>query len=78
MMLKKSKITILSFLSLILLTSCRATEYIPSECLIFSPIIIAEQDKESFLEYQDSFSREFLKSLLDYKETRKKICLDIN
>lgn len=73
-MQKKFKITILSLVSLALLISCKTTEYISSECIIFSPIIITEQDKESLLEYQNDFSYEFLKSLLDYKETRDKIC----
>jgi len=74
-MLKKSKLKILSFLSLILLGACQTKiEYVPSDCLVIPAIQITQKDEETLAKYQEEFSFEFIKSLSDIKKIRAKQC----
>lgn len=72
----KLKLRILSSLSLILLVACsQKVKYESSGCLIFPEISISETDKATLNKYQDELSYEFLYSLRNYKDIRKKECL---
>jgi hypothetical protein len=74
-MSRKLKATILSLVSLILLTSCKTTEYVYSDCLVLPAVIVTNQDKQSLYRYKDEFSHEFIRSLADLKEAREKKCI---
>lgn len=78
-MQNKSKLKILNFLSLILLTSCetKVIHYVASDCLVIPPIQTTKQDKETLIKYHDEFSYEFIKSLADQNEIRKKECAQL-
>ncbi len=71
-MKRLKKVTLLC-LSLILLTACE-TKYVSDGCVIFSDIVVLESDKEVLLENQDLLSRDFLISVKNYKDLRKKNC----
>lgn len=71
--MKKLKKLILPCLSLILLTACK-TKYVSYGCIMFSDIVVLESDKETLLENQEMLSRDFLVSLKNYKDLRKKNC----
>ncbi|MEY3415861.1 MAG: hypothetical protein RI930_52 [Pseudomonadota bacterium] len=71
-MKRLKKVTLLC-LSLILLTACE-TKYVSNGCVIFSDIVVLESDKEVLLENQDLLSRDFLISVKNYKDLRKKNC----
>jgi len=71
--MKRSKKLILPCLSLILLTAC-SNKYVSNGCIIFSDIVVLESDKEALLENQEMLSRDFLVSLKNYKDSRKKNC----
>ena len=69
----KSKLKILSLLSLILLAGCK-THYISNACLVFEDIRVSDSDKETLLENENLLSYEFLIDLKNYKDSRKEIC----
>jgi len=71
-MKRLKKVTLLC-LSLTLLTACEA-KYVSNGCVIFSDIVVLESDKEVLLENQDLLSRDFLISVKNYKDLRKKNC----
>ena len=71
--MKISKKLILPCLSLILLTAC-STKYVSNGCIMFSDVVVSESDKEALLENQEMLSRDFLVSLKNYKDLRKKNC----
>lgn len=72
-MLKKLSLITLSLATLNLLTNCK-TIYVPSDCLILPEIQITQKDKKALKKYQSEFSHEFIKSLVDNKEIRTKLC----
>jgi hypothetical protein len=71
--MKRLKKATLLCLSLILLTACE-TKYVSNGCVIFSDIVVLESDKEVLLENQEMLSRDFLVSIKNYKDLRKKNC----
>lgn len=74
-MSKKLRATILSLVSLTLLTSCKTTEYVYSDCLVLPTVVVTKKDKESLHKYKNEFSYEFIRSLADLKEARDKKCI---
>jgi hypothetical protein len=53
-----------------LLTNCEKT--IIDGCLVFNNISVSDQDKKALS--KSSVSDQFLRDLVNYKETRKEVC----
>lgn len=56
-------------------SSCsHEVKYQSSGCLLFPDIMISENDKASLNKYQEEFDYQFISSLRNYKDIRRKEC----